>query len=276
MKTENTTKEARLDFFALLYENAKNNYSDAIEFYERNAKQYKGSSEIDGSNERATTVRNITYEIVESQVSSDIPHPKVDAARYTEKHDRNALTIERLLYSVRDKLPYEELNDIDERYTYIYGGSVWYVEWDNELRLGKEVGGVRLYCLSPEKLIPQPNISSIEDMDYCFLKLTSTRGELSRVYDVEDSELNLAEYETAEGECDEGETATLIVTFYRTRTARSENTFFPAVLCFSTYPSITKERCAFANDAVRRRISATAKRRAFTTETCFLKSSLPT
>ena len=215
MKTENTTKEARLDFFALLYENAKNNYSDAIEFYERNAKQYKGSSEIDGSNERATTVRNITYEIVESQVSSDIPHPKVDAARYTEKHDRNALTIERLLYSVRDKLPYEELNDIDERYTYIYGGSVWYVEWDNELRLGKEVGGVRLYCLSPEKLIPQPNISSIEDMDYCFLKLTSTRGELSRVYDVEDSELDLAEYETAEGECDEGETATLIVTFYK-------------------------------------------------------------
>ena len=71
MKTENTTKEARLDFFALLYENAKNNYSDAIEFYERNAKQYKGSSEIDGSNERATTVRNITYEIVESEENPD-------------------------------------------------------------------------------------------------------------------------------------------------------------------------------------------------------------
>ena len=105
---------------------------------------------------------------------------------------------------MRDRLPFEEMNDLDERYTYIYGGSVWYVEWDNELRLGKEVGGVRLYCLSPEKLIPQPNISSIEDMDYCFLKLTTTRGELSRVYNVEDSELDLAEYETAESECDEG------------------------------------------------------------------------
>ena len=24
------------------------------------------------------------------------------------------------------------MNDRDERYTYIYGGSVWYVEWDAE------------------------------------------------------------------------------------------------------------------------------------------------
>ena len=164
MKTENTNKEARLEFFASLYENAKNSNSEAVNLYERHMKQYRGSEDIDGSSERAVTVRNITYEIVESQVSSDIPHPKVDAACYSEKRSRNALAIERLLYSVRDKLPYEEMNDIDERYTYIFGGSVWYVEWDNGLRLGKEVGGVRLYCISPMNFIPQPGISAIDPL----------------------------------------------------------------------------------------------------------------
>lgn len=215
MKTENTNKEARLEFFASLYENAKNSNSEAVNLYERHMKQYRGSEDIDGSSERAVTVRNITYEIVESQVSSDIPHPKVDAACYSEKRNRNALAIERLLYSVRDKLPYEEMNDIDERYTYIFGGSVWYVEWDNSLKLGKEVGGVRLYCISPMNFIPQPGISAIEDMEYCFLKLTTTRGELARRYGIDADSLEFAEYDVSEGESSDTDTAALIVAFYK-------------------------------------------------------------
>lgn len=215
MKTENTNQEARREFFASLYENAKNSNSEAVNLYERHMKQYRGSEDIDGSSERAVTVRNITYEIVESQVSSDIPHPKVDAACYSEKRNRNALAIERLLYSVRDKLPYEEMNDIDERYTYIFGGSVWYVEWDNALRLGKEVGGVRLYCISPMNFIPQPGISAIEDMEYCFLKLTTTRGELERRYGIAPEVLDLAEYDINEEESSDTDTAVLIVTFYK-------------------------------------------------------------
>lgn len=215
MRTENKTKEARLEFFSSLYENAKNSYSDAIELYERHMKQYRGSLEIDGSSEAAATVRNITYEIVESQVSSSIPNPKVDAACYSERRSRNSLAIERLLYSVRDKLPYEEMNDIDERYTYIFGGSVWYVEWDNTMRLGKEVGGVRLHCLSPMNFIPQPNISRVEDMEYCFLKLTTTRGELARSYGVSEDKLDLAEYELGDGASKDLDTALLIVAFYK-------------------------------------------------------------
>ncbi len=215
MRTENTTKEARLDFFTSLYENAKNSYSEALALYERHVKQYRGSEEIDGSPERATTVRNITYEIVESQVSSDIPHPKVDAACYSEKRSRNALAVERLLYSIRDKLPFEEMNDVDERYTYIYGGSVWYVEWDNTIQLGREVGGVRLHCLSPEVFIPQPNMSSIEDMEYCFLKLSTTRGEIARRYNVSSELLDLAEYENGGDDVCDTDTATLVVAFYK-------------------------------------------------------------
>ena len=214
MITESSSK-LRLDFFKELYETALAARSEELSRLDKYMEQYRGSLEIDGSGESATTVRNITYEIVESQVSSNIPHPKVDAACYSERRSRNSLAIERLLYSVRDKLPYEEMNDIDERYTYIFGGSVWYVEWDNTMRLGKEVGGVRLHCLSPMNFIPQPNISRVEDMEYCFLKLTTTRGELARSYGVSEDKLDLAEYELGDGSAADLDTALLTVAFYK-------------------------------------------------------------
>lgn len=242
MKTVNTNKEARLEFFASLYENAKNNNSDAIDLYERHMKQYRGSEDIDGSQERATTVRNITYEIVESQVSSDIPHPKVDAACYSERRGRNALAIERLLYSVRDKLPYEEMNDVDERYTYIFGGSVWYVEWDNEQRLGREVGGVRLHCMSPTRFIPQPGISSIDDMEYCFLKLTATRGEIARRYGIDADALELCEYEIDDGENSDTDTANLIVTFYRDENGEIGKFIFSGALTLFDMPKYYRRK----------------------------------
>ena len=215
MKINYEQKEAQLELFSSLYESAKNAYSETLALYERHMKQYRGDAEIDGSREPALTVRNITYEIVESQVSSDIPYPKVDAACYSEKKSRNAKAVERLLLSIRDKLPYEELNDVDERYTYVFGGSVWYVEWDNSLRLGKEVGGVRLYCLSPMNFIPQPNISDIDDMEYCFLKFKTTRAEIIRKYGISEDLADLAEYdESAEASVGQ-DTVTVITSFYK-------------------------------------------------------------
>ena len=216
MKTERSSANERLAFFRDLYENAKNCYAPMIDAFERQMSQYKGSDELDGSALRASTVRNITYEIIESQVSSEIPQPKVDAACYSERRERNATSIERLLYSVRDKLPYEQMNDIDERYTYIYGGSVWYAEWDNSQRSGKEVGGVRIYCLPPRSFIPQPNVCSTEDMEYCFLRFTTTKSELARRYGVKGDKLSLVDSDPeCSGVCEEGETVPVIVAFYK-------------------------------------------------------------
>ena len=216
MITENKAKETRLAFFKELYEDAKNAYADSLDTFERNMKQYRGSLEIDGSPESAITVRNITYEIIESQISCDIPLPKVDAACYSEKRSRNAVSIERLLSSLRDKLPFEEMNDADERYTYVYGASVWYVEWDNSKRLGKEIGGTQVYCLSPESFIPQPMMTKIEDMEYCFLKLRTSRQELMRKYGVERAQLSLAECEYSESvSASDGDTVNVIICFYK-------------------------------------------------------------
>ena len=216
MKITNLNSNERLDFFKTLYENAKNQYAEELVNFDRNMKQYRGSLEIDGSSEKASTVRNISYEIIESQVSSEIPQPKTDPACYSEKRDRCAKSVERLLYTLRNKLDFEGLNDIDERYTYIFGGSVWYVEWDNTIKSGREIGGVKVFCISPEDFIPQPNISEISDMEYFFLRFTTTRSEILEKY-------GIAESESASLECDvenggvasEYDTATLIVAFYK-------------------------------------------------------------
>ncbi len=242
MKTKNLTTEAKLDLFSSLYENAKNCYSDAAALLERHMRQYKGANEIDGSYETALTVRNITYEIIESQVSSDIPYPKVSAACYSEKRNRNARSVERLLSSARDKLPYDELNDLDERYTYVFGGSVWYVEWDNTLRLGREVGGVRVYCLSPLNLIPQPNISEISDMEYCFLKFVTTRSEISRKYAIADDKLDLAEYDLGDAGVSDGDTATVIACFYRDDDGEIGKFIFSGELTLSDMPKYYRRK----------------------------------
>ncbi len=212
--THNT--QQRLLYFRSLYEQARQAGAETDICLQRHMKQYRGSDEIDGSTERASTVRNITYEIVESQVSSAIPQPKVDPVCYTQRRDRAAKAIERLCASVRNRLPFEEMNDRDERYTYIYGTSVWFMEWDQSLSTYGEAGGVRIHCLSPRDLIPQPGITHIEHMDYCFLRFSTTRAELCRTYGKSEEEISLASVEVdADIAIDDNEGATVIVCFYR-------------------------------------------------------------
>ncbi len=205
----------RREFFANLYESAKNSLAEVMDDLRRHYEQYKGSDEIDGSTERASAVRNITYEIIESQVNSDIPAPKVEAKRYSVRHDRNATSVERLCSKIRDELPFEELNDIDERYTYIYGGSIWLVEWDDTIADAGERGGISIHCISPRDFIPQPNIYRIEDMDYCFLRFVTTREELCRRWGISRKDAALAATEQESTSRTDDDTVTVILCFWR-------------------------------------------------------------
>ncbi len=215
MKTEKKNIAARLEFFRSLYENAKNLYAENLDRFDKYMRQYKGSHEIDGGKEDALTVRNITYEIIESQISSELPMPKADADSYSEKRERQAQIIETLCKSLRNKLPFEEYNDLDERYTYIYGGSVWLVEWNNSLKLGGVRGGADVRVISPKNFIPQPNIFDIENMEYCFLKFITTRTEVKNTYGIKDEDIYSLECESDEGFFDGGDTVSIIVCFFK-------------------------------------------------------------
>ena len=237
MKTENTAKEARLTFFKELYENARRSSGGIFEELDRHMRQYRGSDEIDGSEERAVAVRNVTYEIIESQVSSEIPYPKVDSEFYSEMREENARNIERLCISTRDRLPFETMNDLDERYTYIYGGSVWFVEWDNEEK------GVRVHCISPKSFIAQPGITEVSEMEYCFLNFTTTRGELTRKYGIADDESSLAECEYEYGgPTADGDAVTVTVCFYRGSDGEIGQFIFSGSLTLSDIPAYYKRK----------------------------------
>lgn len=245
MKIENKNEALKLNFFKELYESAERAYGTSIENFDRAMRQYRGSAEIDGSTESAIAVRNITYEIVESQVSSSIPSPKADAASYNERRGRNASSIERLCRSLRDRLPFDEMNDLDERYTYIYGGSVWYADWDNSDEYMGEVGGVSIKCISPTDFIPQPNICSIDDMEYCFLKFTTTRGDLTRKYGVDEADTALAECEIEySGDFDVSDTVKVVTCFYKDEDGEIGRFIFSGDLILSDLPRYyMRKRC---------------------------------
>ena len=205
-------KSERLKFFQDLYEKAKTRSPIYDETLEKHLKQYKGTYELDGTTEQATIIRNITYELIESQVSSNIPTPKASTVRASQKNYNLSRSIENLISSVKDSLPFEEMNDLDERYTYIYGGSVWIAEWDNSLRLGHNtVGGVKVNVMSPRHFVGQPGIYNVQDMEYCFCFYETTKEELIRRYDIEwkDAEETESDEENTE------ETATLYVCYYK-------------------------------------------------------------
>ncbi len=216
MKNRIKEKEEALEHWRSLYEAALLANTDMLESLDKSMEQYLGSTEIDGSSERAGTVRNITYEIIESEVCADIPSPKTEPEAYSERHAENAKIIERLCSAIREKLPFERENDLDERYTYIYGGSVWLVEWDNNISDASARGGINVRCLPPSAFIPQPGIYSIDDMDYCFLKFTTTGGELIKRYGVKEEDISLAECEYEfEGNEPISNAVSLVTVFYK-------------------------------------------------------------
>lgn len=202
--------EEKLLFFQELYADAKQKTEIIAEALEGHYKQYKGDARIDGSSVAAKTVRNITYELIESQVSTNIPVLQVFPQVYSERSDRCAKSIETFLNNKMSDIGVKKLNDIDERMTYIYGGSVWLVEWDESIKTHGTVGGVKLQCLPPTRFTPQPYVYDVQDMEYCFIDIDSTKEDLVRKYGV-----SIEVAEDAESERETDECATVHICFYK-------------------------------------------------------------
>lgn len=205
-------KAEKLAFFQDLYQRAKNHSAEVYEEMKRHKEQYDGSKEIDGG-APAKVVRNITYELIESQVATYIPTPAVSPEMHSQRNIRNAKAIEMMLQGKRNKLPFERMNDIDERYTTIYGGSVWLVEFDDSIRTPTTIGDIKVTCLAPDRFFGQENVFEIEDMEYCFLRFPTTKDEIVRRYGVSEEVAEETEHEEVKE--DDEYTATVIVCYYK-------------------------------------------------------------
>lgn len=142
-----------------------------------------GDTHRDGTRKKTCHVRNITFENIESQVSSSIPQPKVTPRRKKDEH--LADVIEHFLRNELDRLPFEAINDLAERTVPIQGGAGFLVEWDNTKRTSTTVGEVDVTLVHPRQFGPQPAVyTSIGDMDYFIVKVPTTKGTIERRYGV--------------------------------------------------------------------------------------------
>ena len=174
----------------------KDAYADQLGKMDNREELYKGTKaivgisgkKVEGGNVKpATHVRNVVAEIIESQVSSNIPQPKVTAMR--PEDEQKARLIEDMIRNELDRLKFEAMNDQQERTCPIQGGSLFLVEWDNSKRTNNSIGELTVTDIHPKKFIPQDGVfSGVEDMDYCFLLVPQTKQYIKRKYgiDVED------------------------------------------------------------------------------------------
>ena len=76
--------------------------------------------------------RNIIYELIETQIDTSIPQPKVTAKR--KEDEILARTIEDMLREELDRLAFEVINDRAERMSPIQGGCFYLCEWEETKR----------------------------------------------------------------------------------------------------------------------------------------------
>jgi hypothetical protein len=159
-------------------------YQLELDRFDRRAQYYEGENLIEpltaydtkpnGEYYATSHVRNIIAEMIEAQISSAIPHPKVTAKR--QEDEERARLIERMLESEIDRLGVERLCDLMERLVPINGGAYWMAEWDSSGNGRGGGGDVVLSVVHPSQVIPQDGVTGdVEDMDYFIVGYPQTK-----------------------------------------------------------------------------------------------------
>ena len=186
----------RLELWKQRLTKAENAYAKVYEAFDERDAIYRGTHDLrdvtettenDKAPKKTNHVWNIVAENIESEVDSTIPMPKVTARR--KQHEHLARKIEHMIRNEIDRLPMEQLNDIAERTVPTQGGAIVLIEWDNTQRDHNRVGENVVSILHPKEFVPQPGVyTSVDDMDWLFLKLPQTKGFIRRRYGVDVSD----------------------------------------------------------------------------------------
>ena len=161
-------------------------------------------------------VRNITFEHIESQISSIIPQPKVTPRR--KKDEVLANVIEHFLRNELDRLPIESINDMADRTSLIQGGVGYLGDWDSRKRFFDHAGEFVLSMLHPKQLVPQPGVyTDVEDMDWFIVKIPTTKSAVKARYgkDVTEESESDPEIRSTGGEDYSNDAVTQYVGFQR-------------------------------------------------------------
>ena len=221
IKTIETPKDVSM--WQKRLENCKNQYGNELKNMKTHEQYYEGTRKLQPDANRgvdptklATNVRNIVYELIESQVDSSIPMPKVRAIH--PEDDELAKKLEKFLENKVKTCGLTIVNDAEERTVPIVGGDYTLVEWDLNRGLHSEIGDLKISELHPKKVIPQVGVTDFDDMDYFFIQELMTKKTVKRVYgeDVEDCSNDYPEMtEDIEGANTNEDLVTVNTAFYR-------------------------------------------------------------
>lgn len=216
-------KSKKLNHWKRKYEEAKSRYSDELAKMREYENLYNGDRAVNrnpnegfGKAKKVSiNVRNIVYELIESQVDSSIPMPKVTPIH--EEDGELAKIIEIALQNEIRRLHFNVLNDKSERTVPIQGGDFIHVEWDNNKGYHCTIGGISVSERHPRSVIPQPGVTEIEEMDYIFVLIPQTKEFVKRKYGVDVSQASDTEIQLkADTKRDENEDiVTVIKCYYR-------------------------------------------------------------
>jgi len=190
MKITEPEKSKTLTKWQERLETARQSYTPELTLMKDNEKLYSGSREVKGNanKDKAVTkvsnqVWNIAYELVETEVDSSIPMPKV-----TPVHESDlelARGIEHLLSNFVRQHRFDLINDAQERTTPVVGGDFMMVEWDSTKGYHCTLGDVAVSEIHPRQVIPQPGCIDIQKMDYFFVQIPQTKAFVKKKYGVD-------------------------------------------------------------------------------------------
>lgn len=221
----NPKQAKKLSEWKKKYTEAKDKYSDELNNIREYQALYDGDRRVNvnpnkgngKSSKQSINVRNIVYELIETQVDSSIPMPKVTPIH--EEDEELAKIIELALQNEIQLMNFSLMNDEEERTVPIQGGDFMHVEWDNTKGFHCTVGGVSVSERHPRNVIPQPGITSIEEMDYIFVLVPQTKEFVKKKYNVDvsaasDTEIDLKQDTKRD---DNSDIVTVIKCYYRNK-----------------------------------------------------------
>ena len=186
----NPEETKKLNKWKSRLEKARTAYSDELNRIIRRDDLYNGTRKVQGNpnthkdaKKLAVNVRNITYELIESQVDSSIPSPRVIPIH--EEDEAAAKVIEAFLTNEMLKMHAELLNDQDERTTFVQGGDFFHVEWDSNINTHTTRGDIAVNLRHPKQVIPQPGVTDLDKMDYIFIQYNMTKDFIKKTYGVD-------------------------------------------------------------------------------------------
>ena len=202
------------------FENSKSKYQDELDRMEIQKKYYIGDRHVKGNPNKTSgyaskmsiNVRNIAYELIESQIDPSIPMPKVTAIHEEDKD--KAKIIEDFIKNEMKSLNFNILNDLQERLTPMLGGDFLLVEWNNQKGYHCTIGDLDVSNIHPKQVIPQPGITEIDKMDYIFIRTSQTKDYVKRRFGKDVSEEEETDNDIREGVTSD-DIVTVVTAYYK-------------------------------------------------------------